>query len=670
MPDYSVYVTVVNKTNEELSNGYSHSSHGTWYRFPSWVAAGHTESFQLQDAKGWWFGSEGSFGYDLKGHGGSASMFSTYQRDPWTENESINKVDITDHPGPLSIYDSYFRAKSGDQKYYGSKNNYPTGGHPLYVEYTIDYTAAYKRTLKFKLTRINAISMHPVRNSDDRLISGNHIVWDPSNSSSYKDGSRGSKQPNIFGYRFSSSVKDTGILSVTLRALDSELSGMGASLTGTRQGDAKAQFGPGHWGGYFYARRYGMKDPNDNIVNCMDQNAAVQLGLTLQYPTGTTWLFMQDFGFINTTRLVGIRTDLNNPFYANPNIADPYSPTGPLLAPTNPNRTRFGCHVFLGNSTPNPWTYGSDDGIYDACSGPAIGDRNLQQYIDFAIDNAENTRRHYRNIDQWQVLIGYGAYSTEYPAPYPPERDSNSSLFVEPEAVSRLVNALIANSTRSLAHVDWLYLPTWLKSTLGDSWDVHYEEIHVGKTGARAYWRISDTNVDDGHISVEVLVSTAVAEDGKLDVKESTTLTRQHVSDLIRATQRDDAWEIGNIPGFGACLQHAGHVAHGKIVLVVGNIVMDIARLLSTEALLPTAHKLFKQTAVKEPVDPAPPAVPVLEMQEVHVNDGDAGVARVLEDGTIRIDGLHTRFSIVFAADCKVGSAQGGCDGEGVLFDE
>ncbi|KAG6826066.1 hypothetical protein H0H87_008069, partial [Tephrocybe sp. NHM501043] len=352
-------------------------------------------------------------------------------------------------------------------------------------------------------------------------------------------------------------------------------------------------------------------------------------------------------------------------------IVDPHFPTGPLLAPTSPNRTRFGCHVFLGNSTPNMWSYGSDNGIYDACSGPAIGDRNLQQYIDCSIDNAENSRRRYRIIDQGQVLIGYGAYSIEYPAPYPPERDSNSSLFFEPEAVSRLVNASIVNSTRSLAHVDWLRLPTWLKFTLGDSWDVYYKEIHVGKTGARAYWRISDTRTaGDGHISVEVLVSSAVAEDGKLDIKESATLTRQHVSDLIRATQRDDAWEIGNISSFGACLQHAGHIAHGRIVLVVGNIVMDISGLSSTEVLLPTAHKLFKQTAVKEPVNPTLPTVPILEMQEVNVNNGDAGVARVLEDGTIRIDGLHTRFSVVFTVDCAVGSARGGCDGAGILFDE
>ncbi|KAG6815423.1 hypothetical protein H0H87_002050 [Tephrocybe sp. NHM501043] len=242
MPDYSVYVTVVNKTSEDLSNGYSHASHGTWYRFPSWVSAGHTENFQLQDAKGWWFGSEGSFRYDLTGHGGSTSMFSTYQRDPWTENDQINKVDITDHPGPLSVYESYFRAKSGDQQDYGRKNQYPTGGHPLYVEYTIDYTTPYKRTLKFKLTRINAISTHPVRNSDDRLISGNHIVWDSSNPSSYKDGIRGSKEANVFGYRFGSAVKDTGILSVTLHALDSELSGLAAYLTGTRPGDAKVIF--------------------------------------------------------------------------------------------------------------------------------------------------------------------------------------------------------------------------------------------------------------------------------------------------------------------------------------------------------------------------------------------------------------------------------------------
>lgn len=114
----------------------------------------------------------------------------------------------------------------------------------------------------------------------------------------------------------------------------------------------------------------------NGTVNCYDQAAGVTvcsrlLGILSEY------IFMQPFGYILATDLVGIG-QCNNPFY--PNCAAPYNiallGTGGVTDLVSPNRTAFGNHAFVRLNSK----------IYDACAGPHVGTETLIQYATAAID--------------------------------------------------------------------------------------------------------------------------------------------------------------------------------------------------------------------------------------------------------------------------------------------
>ncbi|KAG6887169.1 hypothetical protein C0995_000749 [Termitomyces sp. Mi166 len=112
-------------------------------------------------------------------------------------------------------------------------------GHPFEVEYTVDYER--KRRFKWQLIEIAASSDHPVRNSRQELIVGQHTLWNHLDPSIYPDETRGSFQPNIFAYDFTSQVAVNGILNVTLRAISPQLIGAAVILFGVRNGTRAIQ---------------------------------------------------------------------------------------------------------------------------------------------------------------------------------------------------------------------------------------------------------------------------------------------------------------------------------------------------------------------------------------------------------------------------------------------
>ncbi len=108
-------------------------------------------------------------------------------------------------------------------------------------------------------------------------------------------------------------------------------------------------------------------------VNCYDQAACVQ-GMAGAVGVGIQWIFMQPYGFINKTVLVGRKKPTNNPFYAA--VAPPNNRR--MIDPDNFHRTAFGNHAFCEYYTM----------IYDACAGPCVGTDKLADYIKNAIDHS------------------------------------------------------------------------------------------------------------------------------------------------------------------------------------------------------------------------------------------------------------------------------------------
>lgn len=130
--------------------------------------------------------------------------------------------------------------------------------------------------------------------------------------------------------------------------------------------------GSHHW---FDVSGYMVRNKG-NVVNCYDQAYAVSLFGKLAGIESDV-VFLQPFGFINETRLVGIGR-CNSPFYT----------SGPLATET----------IRGSNDTARAWFLNhryviKDDKIFDACAGPALGTQTHQQYLDHSVDTSTTDER-------------------------------------------------------------------------------------------------------------------------------------------------------------------------------------------------------------------------------------------------------------------------------------
>lgn len=103
------------------------------------------------------------------------------------------------------------------------------------------------------------------------------------------------------------------------------------------------------------------------VVNCYDQAGGVQ-ALCGAVGVDTTWYYLDPYGFINTTNLVGVG-NCNNPFFLS-------NGSSAVVPADDPKRTAFGNHAFCGLAGK----------VLDACAGPHTGTETKAQYCAAAID--------------------------------------------------------------------------------------------------------------------------------------------------------------------------------------------------------------------------------------------------------------------------------------------
>ena len=115
------------------------------------------------------------------------------------------------------------------------------------------------------------------------------------------------------------------------------------------------------------------------VVNCYDQAGATQ---ALCGATGTPliWHYLDPYGFIQTTNLIGVG-QCNSPFFSK-------NGTTAMMAINDSRRTAFGNHAFcdLGGK------------ILDACAGPHTGTEDQTQYCAASIDSATTLYSLYQNF--------------------------------------------------------------------------------------------------------------------------------------------------------------------------------------------------------------------------------------------------------------------------------
>ncbi len=119
-------------------------------------------------------------------------------------------------------------------------------------------------------------------------------------------------------------------------------------------------------GGVFYLNDYLKRE--FEFANCYDQAAAIQALCGAVGVSSVLWVYMNPFGFINQTNLLGYGT-CNNPFFE-------MNGSKPVVDRNDPSRTPFGNHAFCSGQSK----------YFDACGGPHLGD-SQKFFITSSIDN-------------------------------------------------------------------------------------------------------------------------------------------------------------------------------------------------------------------------------------------------------------------------------------------
>ena len=138
--------------------------------------------------------------------------------------------------------------------------------------------------------------------------------------------------------------------------------------------EGRSRFGVGPTGGTFNLGSYiGAAAAR---VNCYDQAGAIQ-SLCGAVGVPLSWIFLEPYGFINETNLVGVGY-CNNPFFS--------SSASTRIVPRNDiKRSLFGNHAFCNRAGK----------ILDACAGPHIGNETPAEYCLKAIDKLTTLYTHY-----------------------------------------------------------------------------------------------------------------------------------------------------------------------------------------------------------------------------------------------------------------------------------
>ena len=106
--------------------------------------------------------------------------------------------------------------------------------------------------------------------------------------------------------------------------------------------------------------------------NCYDMAAAIS-SLSGAVGVKLNWLFLQPFGFLKQTDLIGIG-QCNNPFFTS-------NGSTKIIAANNTKREPFGKHAFCELTSK----------VHDACAGPHKGTETRSQYIDVCIEKKSDT---------------------------------------------------------------------------------------------------------------------------------------------------------------------------------------------------------------------------------------------------------------------------------------
>jgi hypothetical protein len=223
-------------------------------------------------------------------------------------------------------------------------------------------------------------------------------------------------------------------------------------------------------------RWYEAHKSSCSIENCYDLASIVQYFLFLMggyQQNEVKWAFMNPFGYLKETNLVGIG-QCNNPFYSSAGNTK-------IVADDDSKRTAFGNHAFVQLVKENK--------ILDGCSGPHYGTESPATYVANATDantpNPPSVRR---------GTVNDITYNTGIKSVNKLSSTTERSIMSENKNINDFKKAIGYDTSAENMRSTTAHLHIWESPVrspeLGKDWKVSYEEVIPGQPETIKYWKL------------------------------------------------------------------------------------------------------------------------------------------------------------------------------------
>ncbi|MFY1112720.1 MAG: hypothetical protein AB3K77_13725 [Methanosarcinaceae archaeon] len=263
-----------------------------------------------------------------------------------------------------------------------------------------------------------------------------------------------------------------------------------------------SHYGVFEHGGFFNLKAY--LTGSVPIANCYDQAAALQAILGGIGINDIEWLFLEPFGYLNKTDLLG-RGECNNPFFLKHGHHDLE-----VVDEDSVLRTGFANHAFCGLL--------NKDNIIDICAGPHPGNDTAEEYVGKAVDSNLKlypAARFDRPGKKEDIVIGYGVADVERieaanPLPFSPESAKDEKMDKKKAEKLNKIKELLDYPTKYESLDPYTFVccnwPDPLANPLLSGWTMDLEQVRVGWKGVLKQWCMHD---GEERINIEIYVSNS-----------------------------------------------------------------------------------------------------------------------------------------------------------------
>ncbi|GLB34578.1 hypothetical protein LshimejAT787_0201430 [Lyophyllum shimeji] len=238
------------------------------------------------------------------------------------------------------------------------------------------------------------------------------------------------------------------------------------------------------------------------------------------------------------------------------------------------------------------------------------------------------------------------------------------------DALREILHKFRTSSTAPYSQIHWDDVPIWIKAVLGERCEVAYNDTHISNGTVRTLSHLMGVDGVDGDVVIRARAETRIGSNGKLDFQQSCLAA----VDALASTLTDVSMHLGPnyetldamyvpAPKFDNCaqyaLQYAAHLPQGRLLIVSGNVLIEISGGTSSAVLEPLARKLLSHTTVERP---ASLHIPNITQCSCQIPEGKTASS----EGTVT--GVGSTLVVKCAVDDLIRAASAEVAGNGLLF--